>query len=85
MWCVTERRLTNKFLLQVLPFIVLGIGLDDSFLLMNAYERTSPEDDITTRISASVDDVGASIAMTTLTSSVAFALGCLSSIPSVSP
>ena len=64
--------------------MILGIGLDDSFLLKNAYERSDPNKSTVDRIEDTMDEVGISIAMTSFTSSLAFALGCFSSIPSVS-
>lgn len=68
---------------QILPFVVFGVGLDDGYIIMGSYLRTdtrmSPED----RIRVTIEEVGISITLTTLTSVTAFALGCSSSIPAV--
>eukprot|EP00934_Nitzschia_sp_Nitz4_P002728 Nitzschia sp. Nitz4//scaffold71_size96697//41966//44816//NITZ4_004693-RA/size96697-augustus-gene-0.144-mRNA-1//1//CDS//3329557241//2718//frame0 len=68
---------------QILPFIMFGIGLDGAFILSGSFLRTSPSDPIVHRIEQTVEDIGMSITLTTLTSTTAFALGCLSTIPAV--
>jgi Niemann-Pick C1 protein len=66
-----------------LPFVVFGVGLDDIFIIAGAYERTDPKLDPSKRVQITMQDVGGTIMMTTLTTATAFALGCISSIPSV--
>jgi predicted RND superfamily exporter protein len=68
---------------QILPFIVLGVGLDDTFIITGDYLRTDPNKDTVVRIRETMEEVGMSISMTTITTVVAFILGCFSSIPSV--
>jgi len=68
---------------QLLPFIMFGIGLDAAFILCGSFCRTSKRKRIVQRIEETVEDVGLSIALTTLTSTMAFALGCISTIPAV--
>lgn len=68
---------------QILPFVIFGIGLDDVFILTCSYDRNNHHMDPVERIHGTIDDVGISITMTTLTSAIAFGLGCLSSIPAV--
>ena len=48
-----------------------------------AYERTDSTKDAVTRIDEIMADVGISIFMTTATSVVAFALGCISTVPAI--
>jgi len=50
---------------------------------MGAYSRTNPSREITERIRDTIDEVGVSITLTSVTSALAFGLGCLSSIPAV--
>jgi predicted RND superfamily exporter protein len=57
--------------------------LDDSFIMTGSFYRTDPKKSILDRIEEMMEDVGISITITTLTSALAFALGCTSSIPSV--
>mmetsp|Transcript_13411 Transcript_13411/g.25486 ORF Transcript_13411/g.25486 Transcript_13411/m.25486 type:complete len:905 (-) Transcript_13411:455-3169(-) len=68
---------------QILPFIISGIGLDDIFILTCSYDRTKRSKDPVERIRATIDDVGLSVTMTSLTSAMAFGLGCLSTIPAI--
>lgn len=57
--------------------------MDDAFIISGSYSRTDPRKDPVERIADTIDDIGLSIAITTLTSSIAFATGCISSISSV--
>lgn len=68
---------------QLLPFLLFGIGLDDAFVVMGAYQRTNETKDPVDRIADTIADIGLSITLTTLTSATAFALGCISSVPAV--
>lgn len=63
--------------------IVTGIGLDDAFIITGAYGRTDPKKDTVDRIDETIEAVGLSIALTTITSVLAFGLGGISSIPAV--
>eukprot|EP00980_Cylindrotheca_fusiformis_P002165 scaffold493_cov88-Cylindrotheca_fusiformis.AAC.1 len=68
---------------QVVPFVMFGIGLDDAFIIWGAYERTDHSKTPEERIHITMEEVGVSIFVTTLTSVVAFSLGSTSSIPAV--
>mmetsp|Transcript_30078 Transcript_30078/g.35735 ORF Transcript_30078/g.35735 Transcript_30078/m.35735 type:complete len:571 (+) Transcript_30078:3-1715(+) len=68
---------------QILPFIMFGIGLDDAFILSGAYKRTDKTKDVVVRIEDTVEEVGISIFVTTVSSISAFSLGCISSVPAV--
>jgi Niemann-Pick C1 protein len=68
---------------QLLPFVMFGIGLDDSFIIMGAYNRLAKHTDPVERIKISIDEIGLSITLTSLTSALAFGLGCTSSIPAI--
>jgi Niemann-Pick C1 protein len=50
---------------------------------MGSYQRTDPRKHIEERIKETIQDIGASITVTSLTSTVAFGLGCMSDIPAV--
>jgi len=62
---------------------VFQIGLDDAFVIMGAYSRTDPLLDVSERVHITMEEIGTSITLTTLTSMLAFGLGCLASIPAV--
>lgn len=59
------------------------MGLDDAFIIAGSYSRTDGTKDPVERIDDTINDVGGTILLTTLTSSSAFALGLVSSIPAV--
>jgi Niemann-Pick C1 protein len=67
----------------MLPFILVGIGLDDAFVIVGEFYRLPRSLPIEERMYNTMHEIGLSIATTTLTSAVAFALGCTSSIPVV--
>jgi len=64
---------------QILPFVIFGVGLDDTFIITGAYFRTSPSKDPVERIRETMEEVGSSIFLTTTTTTIAFILGCISS------
>lgn len=68
---------------QILPFIMFGIGLDAAFIITGSFFRTDVNREILDRIEETIEEVGISITLTTLTSAVAFGFGCMSSIPAV--
>jgi predicted RND superfamily exporter protein len=68
---------------QILPFIMFGIGLDDAFIIFGEYIRTDPKKNPAQRIYDTFEEVGLSIFLTSLTTSVAFGLGCMAKLPMV--
>ncbi len=68
---------------QILPFIMFGIGLDAAFIITGSFFRTDSKRDLLERIEETIAEVGISITLTTITSALAFGLGCISSIPAV--
>jgi len=68
----------------VLPFVILGIGVDDSFVIMNAFDRTDPTKSIPERIGDTLASAGVSIMVTSLTDFVAFAISVSSALPALS-
>merc|ERR1719436_2340676 len=68
----------------VLPFVILGIGVDDSFVIMNAFDRTDPMLPVPKRIATAISHAGISIMVTSLTDFVAFAISVSSALPALS-
>jgi len=62
---------------------MFGIGLDDAFVIFGEYIRTDERKDPVERIQDTFEEVGLSIFLTTLTTTLAFGLGCLASLPAV--
>ena len=69
---------------NLLVFVVFGIGLDDTFIITGAYFRTSHNQDPVQRIEQTMEAVGHSIILTTITTAIAFVLGSTSSIQPIS-
>lgn len=73
-------------LTQALPFVLVGIGLDDSFIIFGALQQLTKDkrENADLRIIAIALASGPSIAVTTLTDCMAFAVGAaFSSIPGI--
>lgn len=68
----------------LVPFVVFGVGLDDTFIITGAFARTNRSHPIEERIRKTMKDVGVSITVTTLSTFMALALGALSQVPAVS-
>ena len=74
-------------LTQILPFILLGVGLDDIFVLVLGLEEVTkkhPEvDDPREKVRMTLETFGMSITTTSVTNLMAFGLGSITGIPSV--
>ncbi len=68
---------------QVLPFIIVGIGLDDMFIIVATFDSYNEIEDIPTRMSATLRRCGLSITYTTVTDVVAFLIGSISILPAI--
>eukprot|EP00977_Amphora_coffeiformis_P018261 scaffold6349_cov167-Amphora_coffeaeformis.AAC.5 len=75
---------------SLLPFILLGIGVDDAFVIVNAFNRErkvprTQEDNeaLANRAARSLARAGASITVTSLTDLVAFAISSSSGLPAL--
>ena len=71
------------FITQTLPFILIGIGLDDAFILVGAYYETDTALSFRDRLMAMTRLAAPSITATTLTDCVASALGASSTVPAI--
>ena len=69
-------------LTQILPFILVGIGIDDAFVIATAFDRTDDSADIPERVGLAMERVGVSITLTSMTDIVAFLLGATCVFPS---
>ncbi|CBJ26537.1 conserved unknown protein [Ectocarpus siliculosus] len=68
---------------RILPFILIGIGVDDMFVIVAAYDHTDPSLAVEERIALGVKRCGVSVTYTSLTNFFAFMLGSMSSLPAV--
>lgn len=76
---------------SLLPFILLGIGVDDAFVIVNAFNRErrgggrsgESNSDLAKRGARALARAGASITVTSFTDLVAFAISSSSSLPAL--
>ncbi|PAV89735.1 hypothetical protein WR25_11209 isoform D [Diploscapter pachys] len=73
-------------ILAVTPFLILAIGVDDAFLMINSWMRITNKDRSMTkrdRIAWILVDVGPSVAITSLTNFLAFIVGIYTPTPEI--
>mmetsp|Transcript_16341 Transcript_16341/g.26800 ORF Transcript_16341/g.26800 Transcript_16341/m.26800 type:complete len:902 (+) Transcript_16341:21-2726(+) len=68
---------------QVMPFLLLAIGVDNMFIMVKAFDRTRPILPIPSRLALTMGHVGPSIALASITESLAFFFGALTRIPAL--
>ena len=70
-------------LMNVLPFLLLGIGVDDMFVIVNSYDNTEARVDPVERMGRSLRVAGMSITVTSATDVIAFLIGSSTSLPAL--
>ena len=68
---------------NLMPFLLLGIGVDDMFVICNALDQTDLKAPVMDRIKGAMKHAGPSITITSATNSLAFAFGSLTSLPAL--
>lgn len=69
---------------SVLPFVIIGVGVDDSFVIVSAVDQTDEALSVPERLAEALSRAGASLVVTSLTSFAAFALSTASALPALS-
>lgn len=64
----------------LMPFLLIGIGVDDMFVICNAVDQTDLKAPANERIKTALQHAGPSITITSLTNCLAFAFGALNSL-----
>eukprot|EP00112_Aurelia_sp_Birch-Aquarium-sp1_P019721 Seg494.9 transcript_id=Seg494.9/GoldUCD/mRNA.D3Y31 product="Patched domain-containing protein 3" protein_id=Seg494.9/GoldUCD/D3Y31 len=67
----------------VLPFLVLGVAIDDMFIILDELDRTNFNLETRELLATVLSNVGGSVTMTTLTDLVAFAVSTMSAFPAI--
>ncbi|KAM4728014.1 patched domain-containing protein 3 [Anableps anableps] len=65
------------------PFMILGIGLDDMFIMISCWQRSRILDAVPDRLGTTYRDAAVSVSITTLTNVLSLLLGCSSPFGSV--
>ncbi len=71
---------------EVIPFIVLAVGVDNIFLIVHEFERVNishPDAHVEERIAKALGRMGPSILFSAITETVSFALGAFVGMPAV--
>ncbi|KAM0133534.1 hypothetical protein ACHAO1_006191 [Botrytis cinerea] len=71
---------------EVIPFIVLAVGVDNIFLIVHEFERVNtshPDEMVEHRIAKALGRMGPSILLSASTETIAFALGAFVGMPAV--
>lgn len=74
---------TNSLML-VMPFLIMGIGVDDAFLMIHPWQRLALfTSSVSVRIGLVFEEVGPSITITSLTNFISFSIGALTPTPEI--
>jgi len=71
---------------EVIPFIVLAVGVDNIFLIVHEFERVNishADQEIEKRVAKALGRMGPSILLSAITETIAFALGAFAGMPAV--
>ncbi|XP_066586753.1 patched domain-containing protein 3 [Prorops nasuta] len=65
------------------PFLMIGIGIDDTFVMLAAWRRTCISKPVPERMAQTLSEAAVSITITSLTDMISFFIGIMSPFPSV--
>ena len=71
---------------EVIPFLVLAVGVDNIFLIVHEFERVNishPDEDVESRMARALGRMGPSILLSASTETITFALGTAVGMPAV--
>lgn len=81
--CVNLLGVPYNTVVQTVPFLLVGLGMDDTFVIMGAYSMVPHSLPLEERIARTMQQAGSSILFTSVTDFVAFSVGTFAQIPAV--
>ena len=72
---------------QLLPFLMLGVGIDDMFVIMQAFDnldKVEREEQLGRKLGLTMKHAGVAITITSVTDLLAFAIGATTVLPALS-
>ncbi|VDK70846.1 unnamed protein product [Litomosoides sigmodontis] len=73
---------TNTIML-IMPFLVMGIGVNGAFLVIHSWLRSSSECSIPQRLGFVLEEAGPSVTISTFTNVITFGIGALTPTPEI--
>ena len=86
LFSLTGKKIT-LIIAEVIPFLVLAVGVDNIFILCHEYARRQDlgeDESVEERVAKTLGKMGPSILLSSLSETVAFSLGTLVTMPAVS-
>ncbi|VDP23113.1 unnamed protein product [Onchocerca flexuosa] len=68
----------------VMPFLALAIGVDDTYVMLGAWQDTRRSLPPSKRMALSLQEAGSAITVTSITSMLSFGIGSFSTTPAIS-
>ncbi|CAD6186807.1 unnamed protein product [Caenorhabditis auriculariae] len=68
----------------VMPFLIIGVGSDDVFIIIHAMRKTDKRKSLEEQIAETMEEAGPSITVTSATNILSFGIGVLTPTPAIS-
>ncbi|VDK42943.1 unnamed protein product [Cylicostephanus goldi] len=68
----------------VMPFLIIGVGSDDVFIIIHAMRKTDKRRPLEDQIAETMEEAGPSITVTSITNILSFGIGILTPTPAIS-
>ncbi|KAK6105478.1 Patched family protein [Brugia pahangi] len=76
-------RLRTNTIMLIMPFLVMGIGVNGAFLVIHSWLRSASECSIPQRLGFVLEEAGPSVTISTFTNVITFAIGALTPTPEI--